>query len=141
MVSKGSTQAPGAQEAVKALLDTHFLVWIVTGSRRLSRFPWLDRYLPWGISPISLFEMQLLSEFGKLELKPAFHDTVRSDPRFELDDPPFAALIERAIPLSWTRDPFDRLLAAHSEARRSPLVSVDEEILENHALIVRELRA
>ncbi len=126
---------------MKAILDTHFVIWIVTGSRRLSRFPWLEKYLPWGVSPITLLEMQLLSELGKLDLRQGFHDAVRSDPRFELDDPPSASLIERAIPLSWTRDPFDRLLAAHSEVRRSPLVSVDEEILDNHPLIVRELKA
>ena len=126
---------------MKAILDTHFVIWIVTGSKRLSRFPWLEKYLPWGVSPISLLEMQLLSELGKLDLAHGFHDAVRADPRFELDDPPSASLIERAIPLSWTRDPFDRLLAAHSEVRRSPMVSVDEEILDNHRLIVRELKA
>jgi PIN domain nuclease of toxin-antitoxin system len=125
---------------VKAILDSHFLIWIVTRSRRLSRFPWLDRYLPWGVSPIALLEIQFLSELGKVDLKPGFHDAVRSDARFELDDPPSASLVERAIPLSWTRDPFDRLLAAHSEVRRSPMISVDEDMLENHRLIVRELK-
>jgi PIN domain nuclease of toxin-antitoxin system len=93
--------------------------------------------VPWGVSPIALLEIQLLSEIGKLDLAPGFHDAVRSDPRFELDDPPSASLVERAIPLSWTRDPFDRLLAAHSEVRRSPMISVDEEILDNHPLIDR----
>jgi PIN domain nuclease of toxin-antitoxin system len=125
---------------VKALLDTHFLVWIVTGSRRLSRFPWLQKYLPWGISPITLLEVQFLAELGKLKLKHGFHEAVCSYPRFELDDPPYASLVQRAILLSWTRDPFDRLLAAHSEVRRAPLVSIDDEILDNHALIVRELK-
>jgi PIN domain nuclease of toxin-antitoxin system len=41
--------------------------------------------------------------------------------------------------LGWTRDPFDRLLAAHSVARRSPLCSVDRDIRLNHAFLPPEL--
>lgn len=48
-------------------------------------------------------------------------------------------LIERALPLSWTRDPCDRLLVAHSSARRSPFCSVDLTIRRNHSLVPREL--
>jgi hypothetical protein len=32
---------------------------------------------------------------------------------------PLVPLIEHGLPLDWTRDPFDRLLAAHSAARRA----------------------
>jgi PIN domain nuclease of toxin-antitoxin system len=95
--------------------------------------------LPWGLSPISLLEIQFLSEMGKLDVSPDFFDTLRADGRFLLDDPPFSALIEHAIPLSWTRDPFDRLLMAHSLVRRAQVASVDGLILEHHPLIVREL--
>jgi PIN domain nuclease of toxin-antitoxin system len=38
------------------------------------------------------------------------------------------SLIQHALPLAWTRDPFDRLLAAHSIARRMPLCSADVQI-------------
>jgi PIN domain nuclease of toxin-antitoxin system len=50
------------------------------------------------------------------------------------------ALVEKAIPLSWTRDPFDRLLAAHSEARRVPLCTLDRTLRHNHRFLVEELR-
>ena len=52
---------------MKALLDTHFVVWIVTGSARLQAFPWIDRYRPWGVSPISLLEIQFLAEIKRNE--------------------------------------------------------------------------
>jgi PIN domain nuclease of toxin-antitoxin system len=126
---------------VNVLLDTHFLLWTVLGSDRLREFPWLDAYRPWGISPVSFLEIQFLAEAGRLEvLQPDFSQTVAADPRFLIDEVPLVALIEKALPLSWTRDPFDRLLAAHSEARRVPLCSVDRRIRAGHRFLVEELR-
>lgn len=123
------------------LLDTHFLLWTVLGADRLRDFPWLEAYRPWGISPVSFLEIQFLAEVGRLEVQqPGFSQAVAADPRFVLDEVPLVALVEKALPLSWTRDPFARLLAAHSEARRVPLCSLDRSIRERHGLLVRELR-
>jgi PIN domain nuclease of toxin-antitoxin system len=123
------------------LLDTHFLLWTVLDSHRLEEFPWLDAYRPWGISPVSLLEIQFLAEVGRLEVEqPGFYRAVASDPRFVVDEAPLAALVEKTLTLSWTRDPFDRLLAAHSEARRVPLCSLDRRVRANHRLVVKELR-
>lgn len=80
---------------MKLLLDTHFLLWAVLGLPRMDEFPWLDRYLPWGVSP--------------------------------------------TLPLAWTRDPFDRLLAAHSSARRTPLCTLDRRMRSEHRWVVPEL--
>lgn len=126
---------------MKCILDTHFLLWIVLDVARLAELPWLKRYQPWGVSPVSLLEMQFLAEAGRLEVKMAELTTaLGDDPRFLIDDVPFLNLIQQAIPLRWTRDPFDRLLAAHSAARRTPLCSIDREIRVHHPLIPRELR-
>ena len=123
------------------LLDTHFLIWITTASQRLSHFQWLERYEPWGVSPVSLLEIQLLSEVGRVRLDNlGFARTVMNDPRFVIDEVPITTLIERALGLTWTRDPFDRLIAAHSQARRAPLCSVDSVMLRHHKPIVPELR-
>ncbi len=122
-----------------ALLDTHFLIWITLGSRRLKRFPWLERYRPWSVSPISLLEVQYLSEVGRLEVSnPEFSDMVTADDRFLIDDAPLLGLVRQALRLGWTRDPFDRLLVAHSMARRLPLLTTDETIRRHHALLVAE---
>ena len=126
---------------MRALLDTHFLLWIILDIPRMDEFPWIERYRPWGVSPISLFEVQFLSEIGRLEVKqPEFVDAVSSDARFIVDDVPFERLIRQALPLSWTRDPFDRLLAAHSTARRAPLCTLDRHMRREHPLLVEELR-
>jgi PIN domain nuclease of toxin-antitoxin system len=47
-----------------------------------------------------------------------------------LDDPPATAWFETAGHLSWTRDPFDRLLAAHAQFRGWKLATGDTRLLE-----------
>lgn len=123
------------------LLDTHFIIWIVSKSPRLKHYPWLDEYLPWSVSPISILEIQMLAEVGKRRIEnPHFMRQVMGDPRFALDDISLATLTQKALELSWTRDPFDRLIVAHSLARRLPLCSVDGHIQGHHKNIVLELR-
>jgi PIN domain nuclease of toxin-antitoxin system len=58
-----------------------------------------------------------------------------------IDDVGIAQLVTAAVDLAWTRDPFDRLLAAHSASRRLRFCTVDPLILEHHTLLVRELVA
>lgn len=125
--------------SLSALLDTHFVLWILEGHPRLGSFPWLDRYRPWTLSPVGLLELQFLAEIGRIQLAPGFWDALRSDPRFQIDDPPVGQLIAAALPLGWTRDPFDRLLAAHSLARRLPLCTVDRVLCTHHANLVPEV--
>lgn len=126
---------------MKALLDTHFLVWLTLGSRRLRSFSWIDRYRPWGVSPVSLLEIQFLAEVGRLEVdNPAFTDAVLDDARFIVDEAPLVNLVRQALAIGWTRDPFDRLLAAHSAARRTPLITTDGTIRRQHPLLVEELK-
>ena len=126
---------------LKSILDTHFLIWIVTGSHRIEEHPWLERYRPWGVSPVSFLEIKFLDEIGRLELQPqGFVDRVGGDPRFVVDEAPLVALVRHAMPLEWTRDPFDRLLAAHSASRRVPLCSVDQTIRAHHRYLPEEMR-
>ena len=87
-------------------------------------------------------EIQFLVEVGRLEVRqPDFSRAVASDSRFVIDEVPLMALVEKALQLSWARDPFDRLLAAHSEARRVTRCSLDERIRAEHRFLVEELRA
>jgi PIN domain nuclease of toxin-antitoxin system len=126
---------------VKLLLDTHFLLWLTTGARQAAKHKWLTKYLPWSVSPVSLLEVDFLFETGNAGFSgPRFAELLSEDERFVIDDIGLGTLVERAHELSWTRDPFDRLLAAHSDARRIPLCTTDGNILDNHALLPRELR-
>ncbi|MBT9585780.1 type II toxin-antitoxin system VapC family toxin [bacterium] len=74
-----------------------------------------------------------MSEVGKIQLEVSgFIERLSQDPRLQL-------LILEAVHLNWTRDPFDRLLSAHSVARRLPLCSVDAVIRKHHRLLPPEL--
>src|SRR5690349_4101193 len=119
------------------LLDTHFLIWTALGSPRLKPFPWLADRQPWLISPVSLLEVRFLAEVGRLRVKDRFFDMVREDRRYVIDEPALDAVIRAALPLSWTRDPFDRLLCAHSLVRRMPICTTDRSMLANHPLLAQ----
>ena len=132
--------SPRARSEVNLILDTHFVIWLLLGSERASEFPWVGAYRPWGVSPVSLLEIQFLSEVGRLRVRnPDFVEALANDDRFVIDDTPLTSVFRHALALGWTRDPFDRLLAAHSLTRRVPLCTIDETIQKNHRLIPNEL--
>ena len=77
-----------------------------------------------------------VAEIGRIEIRnPQFTDALVEDPRFVVDEIPLVPLMRRAMELTWTRDPFDRLIAAHSSVRRVPLCTTDRTIRENHSLL------
>jgi PIN domain nuclease of toxin-antitoxin system len=128
----GSEPAPSV-----ILLDTHALLWLDRGhprGRPLAR--WAGRLY---LSPASLLEVELLHEVGRIRLRHgATPASLARDERWLLDSPPSAAWFEAAWPLSWARDPFDRLLVAHAAQRGWRLATADSELLErlgaNHTI-------
>lgn len=111
------------------LLDTNALLWLQQRHRRsrpLAR--WRGNV---DISPANLLEIQFLLEARRIRFRPGFSiaDLV-GDRRWILDDPPAAAWFDVARELSWTPDPFDRLLAAHSQYRGWKLTTGDGLVLE-----------
>ena len=96
----------------------------------------------WTLDRFACFSVrnQFLTESGKMKSQsPQLADAIMSDIRFSVDEVSLAALVQKSLQLGWTRDPFDRLIGAHSLVRRIPLCSVDEIILKNHKLLVPEL--
>ncbi|HYT57807.1 MAG TPA: PIN domain-containing protein [Verrucomicrobiae bacterium] len=93
------------------MLDTNALIWLQARHRRnrsLSR--WMGHLY---ISPANLLEIQFLLEAQRIRLRTGTRiDNLVDDQRWVLDDPPAAAWFSVARELIWTRDPFDRLLAA-----------------------------
>jgi PIN domain nuclease of toxin-antitoxin system len=48
-------------------------------------------------------------------------------------DLPFADVVGAALGLGWSRDPFDRLIAAQAELRGAELVSKDRTLRDHYA--------
>ena len=117
----------GAQEAV-ILLDTHALIWMAQGHRRARP---LERLARLYISPVSVLEVQFLIESGRVRLRDGRSaPDLANDHRWRLDEPPSEKWFAAACSLAWTRDPFDRLLAAHAGLRKWKLATADAVLLE-----------
>lgn len=111
------------------LLDTNAVLWSLVGHVRagaLHARPW-RLYL----SPVTLLEIQFLIEVGRISAVDANAlENIETDPRWQLDSPSTDALFKAAIGLAWTRDPFDRLIAAHALLRGWRLATGDRRILD-----------
>jgi PIN domain nuclease of toxin-antitoxin system len=109
------------------LLDTNALIWLEQGHRRAKPLTKASSALY--ISPASMLELQMLNEAGRIRLSPGALDTLTHDERWMLDDPPAAGWFLRSADVSWTRDPFDRLIIAHARLRGWRLATGDSAVL------------
>jgi PIN domain nuclease of toxin-antitoxin system len=111
------------------LLDTHAIIWIAHGHRRVRRLLQLPRLY---ISPASVLEIQFLMEAGRVRLVgDQSPQKVAGDRRWQLDEPPAGKWFSAACDIGWTRDPFDRLLAAHAKSRGWKLATADTLLLDH----------
>ena len=84
------------------------------------------------LSPIASLELGYLHEVGRARDSPAtMLEQLRRDTGLEIDDVSTTELARAAIGLTWTRDPFDRLIAAHAIVVGAPLLTADRTILEH----------
>lgn len=87
---------------------------------------------PVRFSPIVELELKYLFEVGRVTQPPTVPlQALGGSIGLAMADVPAAALVAAALDLSWTRDPFDRLIAAHAIVADAPLVTADRTILEN----------
>ncbi len=115
-------------------LDTHVVVWICAGD--LERLPEsvmrkVQALTP-VVSPMVGLELQCLHEIGRLtEPAHVLLDLMRERLGLVVSEQSFPAVAARAWGLCWTRDPFDRLIAAAALVDDLPLLSADERMLAN----------
>jgi PIN domain nuclease of toxin-antitoxin system len=91
----------------------------------------LDTEMPC-VSPIVELELTYLYEVGRVK-KPASAplDELRRRIGLEVAEVPASELVHAAMGLSWTRDPFDRLIAAHAIVADAPLITADRTMLKH----------
>ena len=116
-------------------LDTHIVCWLYAG--RVEEFsPLANETIASGVlyvSPIVELELQYLYEIGKIGESP---DTIISALSQEIglivSDLPLSEIVKEARAISWTRDPFDRLITAEVMLiRNAKLVTRDRTIREH----------
>jgi len=116
-------------------LDTHVVVWLYAGltnhlsvnatdlieSNRLS------------ISPMVQLELQYLQEIGRIHTDSALIiESLGYAIGLEVCQLPFIQVVTESITQVWTRDPFDRLIVAQSQAGHAQLLTKDQTILKNY---------
>lgn len=118
-------------------LDTHVIVWFYANDKK--RFsPSLQSLMnqhDWFISPIVRLELQYLHEIGRIN---PTSDTIITDIAQRVGlavcPKPFNNIITAANQITWTRDPFDRILVAHASLNNDILITSDQNIQQNYSL-------
>ncbi|MEH2443518.1 type II toxin-antitoxin system VapC family toxin [Nostoc sp.] len=116
---------------MKLLLDTHLIIWSAGNPEKLSqrvRNLLIDTNNFWLVSMASVWELQIKSQLGKLNLGSSLPNFIETQQRVNnlqilpIELTHIYAL--EALP-SYHRDPFDRILIAQAIVEKMPLLSVD----------------
>lgn len=116
-------------------LDTHVVLWLYEGL--LDQLPLLSkRYIEENeifISPIVELELQYLFEIQRIkrESKVIVAELVNAI-ALKICADPFQKIVQAALPMQWTRDPFDRLIVAAAKNKNAVLITKDQHIKENY---------
>lgn len=116
-------------------LDTHTVVWLYSGQ--------LDLFNPKVlklinseqvcISHIVKLEIQYLFEIKRVKYEPGLIiDTLIDEIGLMYSDNNFESIVRQAIHLSFTRDPFDRIIIADASINNSKLISKDRNIKKHY---------
>lgn len=129
------TSSPCSGGSILIYLDTHVVVWLYAGltEQFSDAIQELVNDHDLLISPIVRLELQYLYDIKRVSVEPQPLLTDLSQ-RIGLSvcPKPFDAIIVHATRVTWTRDPFDRILVAHASLDDSILVSKDHTILNHY---------
>ena len=117
-------------------LDTHAAVFLFKdGEKALPSASnrEIELCLHLRISPMVRLELQYLYEIGRIN-EPSLSITSELEAMIGLEtcDAPFIAVVKAAESFTWTRDPFDRLIAAQASLQNSLLITKDKTIHNNY---------
>lgn len=114
-------------------LDTHVAVWLRAGEVR--RLRPIRKQLSAGelvLSPYAFLELQVLFEIGRIRETAAWiFEHLQADHGLEMARGNLEESTLRAAELSFTRDPFDRLIAGHALSSRATLLTADQTLLQH----------
>lgn len=116
-------------------LDTHVVAWLwAKDERRLKKVRRVLEANELVVSPMVQLELQALYELGRTrESGQAVVAGLSERIGLRVSDISFASAVDQASAISWTRDPFDRLIVATAIAEGARLLTVDEVIRSNFA--------
>ncbi len=116
-------------------IDTHIAVWLFAGQvEKLSdQAKKLLNENEIQISPIVRLELQYLNEIKRIAVSANDIITDLSNSiGLKVCDKNFNNIINSSLDLTWTRDPFDRIIVANALLNDDYLVTKDQTILKNY---------
>ena len=117
-------------------LDTHVVVWLHAGlTDKLSNLvKSLINENELYISPIVRLELQYLYEIGRIKVpSDAILANLFNRIGLRMCEKDFNLTIGQALELTWTRDPFDRLIVGNAMVNGNILLTKDKNILSNYS--------
>ncbi|NUN06625.1 MAG: PIN domain-containing protein [Bdellovibrio sp.] len=119
---------------MKVHLDTHAVVWLYTGEVKkfsktlFGKMQSADLF----ISPPVMLELAMLHQIGKSrDSEDKVFNSLHKEIKLEIDNVDCAKAFLKSCNLTWTRDPFDRLIVACAEVSGVTLVTRDLHIHNN----------
>lgn len=116
-------------------LDTHAAIWLYAGQLDLFK-PKVLKLInenPVGISHIVRLEMKYLNEIGRIKQKPdEIIDALIEEIGLVFSNNSIERIINQAIHMEFTRDPFDRIIVADACINNSYLISKDKNIKKHY---------
>lgn len=116
-------------------LDTHIVVWL--RQKELQKFSpkaleAIEQAGQLFVSPMVELELKFLHEIGRISETPYnILGDLGAMIGLKIDDRSFSEVIQKAMLIDWTRDPFDRIIVAHTMSQESKLLTKDEKILSH----------
>ena len=115
-------------------LDTHVVIWLYEGNLKLlsQKAAYKIEQADLLISPMVKLELQYLYEVGRKN-----HDAstvlngLQNIIDLSVDTRKYRKIVDHSLGLDWTRDPFDRLIAAQAEVMKTLLLTKDTRLLEH----------
>ena len=117
-------------------LDTHVVVWLYSGETDLfsstaSRLIEDNELL---ISPMVLLELQYLMEIKRIIVEPAIiFDNLAETVGLQKCRSSFGRVIAESMGITWTKDPFDRIITATAAMHNAILLTKDEQIRQEYS--------
>ena len=118
---------------MQLLLDTHIALWLLSGSKELSqkaRSLLQDKNNQLRISVISLIEIQIKQQLGKLQLAVSIEQLISEWQHFGIKLLPLLPAHSQAFAAISLphKDPFDKLLLASAAAGPMYLLTADQKL-------------
>jgi PIN domain nuclease of toxin-antitoxin system len=116
-------------------LDTHIVVWL--RQKELEKFSpkaleAIEQAGQLFVSPMVELELKFLHEIGRISETPYnILGDLGAMIGLKIEDGSFSEVIQKAMLIDWTRDPFDRIIVAHAMSCESKLLTKDEKILSH----------